>query len=243
MRTRPTSSQRIRLALAAAAMILALGTLPAWAQSIICCNQSIAIGGDWIGSSRIGNCQDYFNSAPTPILRRLCQQRNALACLNTERCRDLPPEDQAPQDTPGSSGAALPSNPDRDGLEDGFNAPPTPGTTPPPSPLPRRLVYLIMGAPGADKTVNSFTVWLDHAACPLPLDANSRLTDSSAAKHVVRGKVTHSNGRVRIEAEAQQRPGGAKLGPFTAEAEGADAAAVTKATRDVAEKLKLVCRR
>jgi hypothetical protein len=59
----------------------------------------------------------------------------------------------------------------------------------------------------------------------------------------VRGQVTHSNGRVRIEAEAQQRPGGAKIGPFTAEAEGADAAAVTKATRDVAGKLKLVCRR
>ena len=38
-------------------------------------------------------------------------------------------------------------------------------------------------------------------------------------------------------------PGGAKLGPFTGEAEGEDAAAVAKATRAVTEKLKLVCAR
>ena len=65
----------------------------------------------------------------------------------------------------------------------------------------------------------------------------------SAARHVVRGKVTHRDGRVRIEADAQQRPGGMKLGPFTGEAEGEDASAVAKATRDVTEKLKLVCTR
>ena len=59
----------------------------------------------------------------------------------------------------------------------------------------------------------------------------------------MRGKVTHRDGRVHIEAEAQQRPGGTKLGPFTAESEGMDVAAVAKTTRVVTEKLKLVCRR
>ena len=47
------------------------------------------------------------------------------------------------------------------------------------------------------------------------------------------------DGRVHIDAEAQERPGGAKLGPFTGEAEGEDAAAVAKATRAVTEKLNL----
>jgi hypothetical protein len=108
--------------------------------------------------------------------------------------------------------------------------------------MPRRLVFL-MPWPSDGKRVTSFTVWLDHAACPLPLDQNNRLADSGAARHVVRGKVTHRDDRVHIEAEAQQRPGGAKLGPFTAESEGEDVAAVAKATRDVVEKLKLVCRR
>ena len=108
--------------------------------------------------------------------------------------------------------------------------------------MPRRLVYL-MPWPGDGKRTTSFTVWLDHAACPLPLEQNNRLADPSAAKHVVRGKITHRDGRVHIEAEAQQRPGGAKIGPFTAESEGMDVAAVAKATRGVTEKLKLVCAR
>jgi hypothetical protein len=108
--------------------------------------------------------------------------------------------------------------------------------------MPRRLVYL-MPWPSDGRRVTSFTVWLDNAACPLPLGPDNRLADSSAAKHVVRGKISHRDGRVRIEADAQQRPGGAKSGPFTAEAEGGDAAAVAKATRAVTEKLKLVCAR
>ena len=86
-------------------------------------------------------------------------------------------------------------------------------------------------------------VWLDDKACPLALDQNNRLADSAAAKHVVRGKVIRRDGRVHIEAEAQQRPGGAKLGPVSGEAEGEDSVAVAKATRAVTEKLKLVCNR
>ena len=224
-----------------AAVIFSTG--PVQAQSIICCSQNIAVGGGWTGSSRIADCQGYFNSAPTAILRRMCQQRDTLSCINTERCRELPPGDTAAPDSANGSGD-LPTGPDRDGLEQGFYGPP-PAPSPPPAAqpqMPRRLVYL-MPWPGDGKRVTSFTVWLDHAACPLPLDQNNRLADSSAAKHVVRGKVTHRDGRVHIEAEAQQRPGGAKLGPFTAESEGEDIAAVTKATRAVTEKLKLVCRR
>ena len=116
---------------------------------------------------------------------------------------------------------------DRDGLEEGFYGPPPPEPSRPPAappPMPRRLVYL-MPWPGDGKPVRSFTVWLDGKACPLALDQNNRLANSSAAKHVVRGKVIRRDGRVKIEAEAQQRPGGAKLGPFSGEAEGEDAAA------------------
>ncbi len=226
---------------ALAAVIFA--TEPTQAQSIICCSQNIAVGGGWIGSSRVANCQEYFNSASTAILRRMCQQRDALSCLNTDRCSELPPGDTAVPD-PATGGADPPAGPDRDGLEQGFYGPP-PAPSPPPAaqpPMPRRLVYL-MPWPTDGRRVTSFTVWLDHAACPLPLGPDNRLADSSAAKHVVRGKVIRRDGRVRIEADAQQRPGGMKLGPFTGEAEGEDAAAVAKATRAVTEKLKLVCTR
>lgn len=230
------------------ALVVALmaAATAAQAQSIICCSQPIGVGGNWVGSGRVADCQQYFNEASTTVLRRMCQQREALSCINTERCRELPPEDQAAQDGQGApsvgAGAALPPNPDRAGLEDGFDGPPAPGT-PAPAPLPRRLVYLIKGVPGGGAPSTSFMLWLDRAACPLPLDVNNRLTDSAAARHVVRGKVIHRQGRVRVEAEAQQRPGGAKLGPFAAETDGEDAVAVAKATRDIAEKLKLVCRR
>jgi hypothetical protein len=216
----------------------------AQAQGIICCSNPINVGGDWVGSGRVANCQDYFNSASTDILRRMCQQRDALSCINTERCRELPPRDAAASDAANST-AASPSSSDADGLEQGFyGAPPQPSAPPtaPPA-MPRRLVYLIKGVPGGQERVTSFMVWLDQAACPLPLGPNNRLADSSAAKHVVRGKLIHYDDRVRIEAEAQQRPGGARLGPFTAESDGEDAAAVAKATRIVVEKLKLVCAR
>jgi hypothetical protein len=65
----------------------------------------------------------------------------------------------------------------------------------------------------------------------------------AAAKHVVRGRIMHGDGRVRIEAEASALAGGAKLGPVTGEATGEDAAAVTKATRLLTEKMTLVCAR
>jgi hypothetical protein len=219
-----------------AALAASLAAAPAQAQAIICCNQSIPAEGGWIGSNRVEDCQGYFDSAPTDILRALCKHRSLLICINTSRCTMLPPE---PPDQDQKSDL------DRDGLEEGFYGPPPPEPSRPPAappPMPRRLVYL-MQWPGDGKPVRSFTVWLDGKACPLALDQNNRLADSSAAKHVVRGKVIRGGGRVKIEAEAQQRPGGAKLGPFSGEAEGEDAAAVAKATRAVMEKMKLVCAR
>jgi hypothetical protein len=214
---------------------------PAQAQSIVCCNQNISVGGNWVGSGRLQDCQGYFNNAPHSILRRMCQQREAFSCINTERCSELPPEETAAPD-PTSSDAALPPDVDRDGLEQGFygTPPPLPPVPARPPRMPHRLAYLLKWS-GDGKPVKSFTVWLDHKGCPLPLDKNNRLTDSTAARHVVRGKVIHHDGRVTIEAEAQRRPGGAKLGPYTGEADGEGAAAVAIATRAMIEKMKLVC--
>jgi len=219
-----------------AALAANLAAAPAQAQAIICCNQSIPAEGGWIGSNRVEDCQGYFDSAPTDILRALCKHRSLLICINTSRCTMLPPE---PPDQDQKSDL------ERDGLEEGFYGSPPPAPSPPPAappPMPRRLVYL-MPWPSDGKPARSFMVWLDDKACPLALDQNNRLADSAAARHVVRGKVFRHGGRVKIEAEAQERPGGAKLGPFSGEAEGNDVAAVARATRAVTEKLKLVCAR
>ncbi len=100
----------------------------------------------------------------------------------------------------------------------------------------------LVGASGG-KPLVAFTVFLDRAACLVPLANNNQPLQQAAVKHVVRGRIARSDGRVRIEAEASELAGGAKLGPFTGEAEGEDAAAVAKATRAVTEKMKLVCAR
>jgi hypothetical protein len=135
----------------------------------------------------------------------------------------------------------LPPNPDRDGLADGFGGPPpaspTGGLSPP------RLVYLIAGVPAGGKPVTAFTVFLDRAACLLPLDADNQPSAPAAAKHVVRGRIVRGDGRVRIEAEASELTGATKRGPYTGEAKGEDAAAVTLATRTMLEQMNLVCRR
>jgi hypothetical protein len=231
-----------RLSLLLIALAGGLAATQARAQDVICCIDIIGVGGDWFGAVRLKNCQEFFNSAATPVLRKLCRERRSLACINTARCNELPPEDNTVHDPPSGGGAALPPSPDRDGLADGFGVP-QPAPPPAGGVSPPRLVYLIMGVPGGSKPVKSFTVWLDRNACPLALDQNNRLADSGAAKHVIRGKVIRRDGRVRIEAEAQQRPGGARIGPFRAESEGDDAAAVAKATRALAEKMKLECTR
>jgi hypothetical protein len=216
---------------------------PAHSQSIICCSENIGVGGSWVGSSRIADCQQYFNSAPPAVLRRMCAQRAALSCINTARCSELPSGEVDPPQSDASG--PNPPDVDREGLEQGFYGapPPTPPAAAPPPAMPRRLVYIAAWGGQGDKNSKTFTAWLDGTACPLPLDKDNRLADSAAAKHVVRGKVTRRDGRVRIEAEAQERPGGVRIGPFAGEALGDDAAAIAKATRAVAKKMKLVCAR
>jgi len=237
---------RLVLLLVAVAGAHAFAVAAASAEGLACCNQHIWVNGPWFGMSRVEDCQKYFNNAPRAILGEMCKQRAALACINTDRCKEIPPEELAQRTSPDSGAASLPPDPDRDGLEEGFYGPP-PAQAPPtpaaPPPMSRRLVYIVAWGEQGNKSSKTFTAWLDRAACPLALDQNNRLADSSAARHVVRGKVIRRDGRVKIEAEAQERPGGAKRGPFTGEAEGEDAAAVAKATRAVTEKLKLVCSR
>ncbi|CAG1005172.1 hypothetical protein BURK1_03178 [Burkholderiales bacterium] len=141
----------------------------------------------------------------------------------------------------GSVSRPPPANPDRDGLADGFGgpppAPPKGGVSPP------RLAYLVAGVPGRGKPVTAFTVFLDRAACPLPLAADHRPSEPAAAKHVVRGRIVRGDGRVRIEAETSEVTGGAKRGPFVGEARGEGAATVATATRAMTRQMNLVCRR
>ena len=229
---------RLGIILATIASAEALAVAAASAQSIVCCSQSIPVGGGWVGSSRLDNCQDYFDAAPSAILERMCQQRQSLPCINTDRCDELPPGETDTQQ-PASGGVAWPPNPDRDGLEQGFDEPPP--AVPPP--MPRRLVYLMMLTPGSGKPFTSFTVFLDHAACLVPLTAKNKPLDPAAAQHVVRGRITREGGRIRIEAEANALTGERKLGPFTGEAMGEDATAVAAATRIVLKQMNLACSR
>jgi hypothetical protein len=215
------------------------------AQGVACCNQHIWVNGPWTGMSRVEDCQKYFNEASPLILRNMCQQRSALTCINTGRCDELTPEDTASQHSSGDN-SVPPSDTDRDGLETGFYGPPpadAPAAPAAPPVMPRRLVYIAAWGGQGDKASKTFTAWLDGAGCPLPLDKDNRLADPAAAKHVVRGKVTHRDGRVRVEAEAQARPGGGRIGPVASESDGEDAAAVMRATRGVIDQLKLVCAR
>jgi hypothetical protein len=77
----------------------------------------------------------------------------------------------------------------------------------------------------------------------VPIADNNQPVDPTAAKHAVRGRIMRGDGRVRIEAEAQELAGGTRRGPFIGEATGEDAAAVTAATREMAKRMNLVCTR
>jgi hypothetical protein len=229
------------------AVVVALATaaigVQASAQSIICCNQNIAVGGDWIGSGRIADCQGYFNSAPMPVLRQLCRQRAALTCLNTDRCTELPPDAAASGEPVGGSVALPPQDPDRDGIAQGFGEPPGRGPGPTPDQSAPRLVYLVKVVPSGGPPIAAFTVWLDKAGCPMPIADGNRPADPSAARHVVRGRMVRDGDRVRIDAEAQALGAGAKFGPVTGEAGGTGSAAVAAATRAAAKSLNLACSR
>jgi hypothetical protein len=142
---------------------------------------------------------------------------------------------------PGGGDGSVPSNPDQGGLEDGFGGPPS--ASPTSGPSPQRLVYLSAGVPSGGKPVTAFTVFLDRAACLLPLDTDNQPAVSSAAQYAVRGRIQRADGHVRIEAEASELSSAKTRGPFTGEAKGEDAAAVAAATRAMLTQMDLVCRR
>lgn len=196
-------------------------------------------------------CGQRLAQLPKEQLERFCQRIKAKLNFTSfkDSCAGVapfcgPPASGGGTSLPGGGGASLPPNPDRDGLADGFGGPPPALPAPPEGGLsPPRLVYFIMGVPGGGKPVTAFTVFLDRAACLVPIADNNQPSERAAAKYVVRGRISRGNGRVRIEAEASELAGGAKPGSVTGEADGEDAAAVVKATRAVTEKLKLVCAR
>jgi len=147
---------------------------------------------------------------------------------------------KAPEGSGGGAGS-VPSNPDHDGLRDGFGGPPPTSSTSGPS--PQRLVYLSTGVPSGGKPVTAFTVFLDRAACLLPLDSNNQPSVMAAAQYRVRGRIQRGDGHVRIEAEASELESATTRGPFTGDAKGDDAAAVATATRTMLAQMDLVCRR
>lgn len=219
---------------------------PAPAQQVICCAAIINVDGNWVGAGRVERCQDFLDQAPPATLRRMCEQRGWLSCLDTSRCDTLPPPEKSPEPSSSAGAAPLPPDPDRDGVADGFRAPPPRATTSPPPAAglsTPRLVYLVRarssdgGAP-----LTAFTVHLDRNACAVPLAVNGRPVNPSAAERVVRGRVTRAEGRVRVDAEAASKDG-AVLATATGEATGGDRAAVAAATRAAATGLKLVCAR
>lgn len=220
---------------------------PALAQDAICCMELINLNGPWFGAVRLENCQDFFNQAAPETLRRMCHQRRALACIDTSRCDSLPPSEKS-RDKGGSQGGEtppFPPDPDRDGVADGFGAPPA-RTAPPPAGgvSPPRLVYLVHArSSGGGPPLTAFTVYLDRSACAVPLAPNGQPAKASDAERVVRGRIVRADGRVRVEAEAASTKDGVVTAKATGEATGDDRAAVAAATRGAAKQLKLVCAR
>lgn len=192
-------------------------------------------------------CGGHMASLPQEEREGMCQAVKARRKL--ESCPVFAPycgpdaakaPDSSP-DSPAGDDGSVPSNPDQGGLEDGFGGPPP--ASPTSGPSRPRLVYLSAGVPSGGKPVIAFTVFLDRAACLLPLDSNNQPSVSAAAQHVVRGRIQRGDGQVRIEAEASELRSATTRGPFTGEAKGEDAAAVAAATRTMLAQMDLVCRR
>ena len=183
-----------------------------FAQAVLCCNFNIDVDGDWVGSWRVENCQEYFDTAPLEIVRPMCRQREWLKCLDTRRCDKLPEF----KDTTEES--------DRKGLEEGlFDAAPPKG---------KRFVDLV---PTESTTRRTFQAWLDGGACPLAVD------ETKGASYVVQGRVTRRDGNTRVEASARKQPDDTKIGPVSVETHGDDADAVATAWRGALRRLKLLC--
>ena len=235
-------------------MLVVLGALactsatPSRAQDIICCMTIIKANGDWFGAIRLDNCQDWFNKVPPPTLELLCTQRNWLTCIDTSRCDSLPPKPDKPPTTGTGKGPLLPptTDPERDGVADGFGPKaPTPSTTPPAGGVsPPRLAYIVRArSSSGGPPLIAFTVFLDRAACAVPLADDGQPAKKEAVAHVVRGRIVHVAGRVRVEAEASPAGGGPPTAKGTGESAGNDRAAVAAATRAAAVAMKLACAR
>jgi hypothetical protein len=226
-----------------------LAAPPSRAQDIICCMTLIKANGDWFGAIRPDSCQDFFDRAPPPQLETLCSQRDWLNCIDTSRCATLPPRPDRPPAKDTGSTASLPpaTDPNRDGVADGFGPAPSapPSSVPPAGGVsPPRLAYIVVARSSAGgPPLVAFTVYLDRAACAVPLADDGQPAKGAAPVHVVRGRIVREAGRVRVQAEASPVGGGGVSARGTGEAAGDDRAAVAAATRQAARAMKLACAR
>jgi len=226
-------------AMAVSALFAALWVNTAAAQSIVCCNQMINVRGDWIGTGRVADCQEYFDTAPPEIARRMCKQRRSLGCLDMRRCSELPggPDDEDwPED---AETAAPPGDPAaRGGLDDGFDEPSEP-TRPHPTAPPKRLVYLIFPPERADQSVVGFKSWLDGAGCALALQE----APEENAEQVVWGRLVRGADGARVELRARDLYERTVTDPVVIPVESWDRSAIAAAIRQARERLGLLCRR
>lgn len=222
----------------AAALWLGPGVTPTSAQGIVCCNQPINVHGDWIGTSRVADCQEYFNTAPPEIARRMCKQRGSLGCLDMRRCAELPPgpdEEDWPED---GETASPPSDPVvAGGLDDGFDDPS--GAVPPrPSAPPKRLVYLSWPTKPTAESVFGFKSWLDGGGCALAV----RKAPEESAEQVLWGRLVKGPTGARVELRARDLYERTVTEPVSVPIDAWNRSAIAAAIHRAREHLGLTCR-
>ena len=149
---------------------------------VICCIEVIGVGGSWIGANSLANCQEYFNTAPTAVLRRMCSIRKRSLASNAALPR------AAARRRTSAPDVARRRPPSRPGWSHGFGNPADLRRHPRAASRRRAWFFSSWGRAGDGNVVTSFTVWLDRDGCAVRLDQNNRLADSAAARHVVRGR-------------------------------------------------------
>ena len=193
-------------ALGAVLAAVIFATEPVQAQSIICCSRTsrwAAVGPDRAASPIASNTltRPRLTSSAACASSALLYRASTPIVAASFRRGILPPRTRraaARTRRPAPTGMAS----SRDSMGRRRAAPSPPAAQPP---MQRRLVYL-MPWPSDGKRMTSFTVWLDHAACPLPLGPDNRLADSSpqgtwfAARSLIStaactSRRTRSNGR------------------------------------------------
>jgi hypothetical protein len=101
-----------------------------------------------------------------------------------------------------------------------------------------RYAYLVSTQVVMNRRVVQFTAWFDADRCAVPVAGHEPI---APAAYAVRGRLERSEEGVRIDAHASALSG-ATVGRTAVEIRGVDAAAVTRATRQVLQRLELVCR-